>query len=257
MSVSLEWQIFVGFIGLSLLFIPLERFFGLHRQSIFRAGYTSDTFHYIINCLLGKLTDLISLWIGFTLLRNLFPFNGFKFVSEQPFWLQFIEIVIISDFFAYWIHRLFHHVPWLWRFHAVHHSAENMDWLVNVRLHPVDKILGDCAQFIPIFFLGFSETVFFSYTIFLGLQGFLNHSNVRINIGCFRWLIATPEFHHWHHCQDKMAIDSNFAPHTLLFDRLFGTLYLPTDKKPKQYGVLEIVSNTNYWQQLIYPFQRK
>lgn len=256
MSIDLGQQIFIGFFGLALLFVPLEYFFSYHKQPLVRSGLTTDTLYYILGCCIGVVTESFSVAVAALILRANISLLWVNTIQSQPFWLQFIEIIIISDFFAYLIHRTLHQVPWLWQFHQIHHSARPMDWLANVRLHPIDKILGDCVQFIPVLCLGFSENVLFAYIVFLGLHGFLNHSNIRVNIGWLKWLIATPEFHHWHHCTDSQAYDSNFAPHTLIFDRLFGTLYFPKDQHPQDYG-LEKPIPSDYWGQLWYPFRNQ
>lgn len=255
MSIDLGQQIFIGFFGLALLFIPLEFFFAYHRQPILRLGLTTDIIYYVLGCCIGVITDSFSLLIASLILREKISFLWVNLIQSQPLWLQFIEVVIISDFFAYLIHRTLHHVPYLWKLHQIHHSAAPMDWLANVRLHPLDKILGDCVQFIPVLCLGFSEKVMFAYIIFLGLHGFLNHSNIRLNIGVLKYIIATPEFHHWHHSKDKEAYNCNLAPHTLIFDRLFGTLYFPKHKYPQDYGLNKSIPS-DYWSQLFYPFRR-
>jgi sterol desaturase/sphingolipid hydroxylase (fatty acid hydroxylase superfamily) len=175
-------------------------------------------------------------------------------VADQPGWVQFLEILVLADFLAYLYHRAIHKYAWLWRLHTIHHSSQRMDWLANVRLHPVDKILGDCFQFIPIFCLGFSGTPVLAYTIFLGFQGFFNHSNIKVDFGPLRWIIASPEFHHWHHCDDAKAHNKNFAPHLVIFDRLFGTAYFPPDRAmPANYGIPEPVPK-EFWRQMIAPF---
>lgn len=95
-----------------------------------------------------------------------------------------------------------------------------------------------------------------AYTIFLGFQGFLNHSNVRINFGPLRWIIAGPEFHHWHHCNDPDAYNKNFAPHLVVFDLLFGTAYFPPDRStPERYGIPEAVP-AGFWAQITSPLRR-
>ncbi len=256
MSVNLGQQIFIGFFGLALLFVSLERLFPVHRQPTLRLGFATDTLHYVLGCCIGLFTDAVSFAVSAWILRaNLSPIWT-KPIQSQPLWLQFIEIVLISDFFAYWIHRLLHHSPVLWRLHTIHHSARPMDWLSNVRLHPLDKVLGDLAQFIPVLCFGFAQKALFAYIIFLGLHGFLNHSNIRVNIGFLKGIIATPEFHHWHHCTDLRAMNRNFAPHTLIFDRLFGTLFLPKGEQPQDYGLEEAIPNS-YWGQLCHPFRRR
>ena len=131
-----------------------------------------------------------------------------------------------------------------------------MDWLANVRLHPVDKFLGDCFQFIPILCAGFSDLALLVYTIILGFQGFLNHSNIRLNYGPLRWVATSPQFHHWHHCREPEAYNKNFAPHLVVFDLLFGTAYIPPPRvMPEDYGVYEHVP-AGFFAQMLYPFRR-
>jgi sterol desaturase/sphingolipid hydroxylase (fatty acid hydroxylase superfamily) len=255
MSAPVSWEIFFGFIIFALVFAPLERCFPFHRQSAFRPGWTTDVFYYVVGCFVGHLSDTASLGV-LLIIRRLSGLNFEGVAATQPGCLQFFEILIIADFLAYLYHRALHRNAYLWRLHRVHHSSEQMDWLANVRLHPLDKLGGDCFQFVPIFCLGFAEGPLLAYTIFLGFQGFLNHSNIKLNYGPLRWVIASPQFHHWHHCDDPKAYDKNFSPHLVIFDLLFGTIYLPPDASvPDKYGVPDPVPD-GFWRQMIYPLQR-
>jgi sterol desaturase/sphingolipid hydroxylase (fatty acid hydroxylase superfamily) len=148
-----------------------------------------------------------------------------------------------------------HASPWLWRFHRIHHSPQQMDWLVNVRAHPVDKILSDCFQFLPVLCLGFAAMPLLAYTALLGFQGFLNHSNIRVDYGPLRWLIASPQFHHWHHCDRPESYNRNFATHLVVFDLLFRTALIPPSKvMPTTYGVTDKVPE-GFLGQLVHPFR--
>ncbi|HBZ70163.1 MAG TPA: hypothetical protein DEP35_10680 [Deltaproteobacteria bacterium] len=248
----------IGLLMFALVFVPLERLVALRQQPVFRPGWTTDVIYYVAGCFVGKFSDAMSFG-AMLLIRQLGGLDSSSIVATQPAWVQFLELVIVADFLAYLLHRALHQYAWLWRFHRVHHSSRRMDWLANVRLHPVDKILGDCFQFIPIFCLGFASAPLLAYTIVLGFQGFLNHSNTRISFGFLRWIVASPQFHHWHHCDDSEAYpeayNKNFAPHFVIFDRLFGTIYLPRDRSmPERYGAPESVP-AGFWQQMIYPFR--
>jgi len=252
MSAPISLEIFAGFALFALVFAPLERWFPQHGLPLFRRGWAMDVVYYVLGCVVGRLSDAVSL--GAALLIRHSAHVGPGFAARQPGWLQFIEILLVADFLAYWFHRALHTFPILWRLHRVHHTSEAMDWLANVRLHPVDKFLGDCFQFIPLFALGFSDGPMLVYTLVLGFQGFLNHSNIRLNIGPLRWIIATPEFHHWHHCKDPVYYNKNFAPHFVIFDRLFGSIYLsPTCDRPKAYGILETLPD-NLAGHMVSPF---
>jgi sterol desaturase/sphingolipid hydroxylase (fatty acid hydroxylase superfamily) len=255
MSAPVAIEIFAGFFIFALVFAPLERFFPIHKQPALRSGWGTDVLYYAVGCLVGHLSDAASLF-GMLLIRRAIGANVHYAAGLQPVWLQVLEILLMADFLAYWFHRCLHRNEFLWRFHRVHHSSERMDWLANVRLHPIDKVMGDCFQFIPILCVGFSDTALLAYTIFLGFQGFLNHSNVRLNYGPLRWIVTSPQFHHWHHCRDEKAYNKNFAPHLVFFDLLFGTAYIPSSRDmPEDYGVYEDVP-AGFVAQTIYPFRR-
>ena len=160
-----------------------------------------------------------------------------KAVSAQPLVVQFVEILVLTDFVQYWVHRAFHRVPLLWRFHRIHHSADVMDWLAGSRLHLVDVAATRGLTYVPIYVLGFSEPALIAYVAFVSIQATFIHANVRFNFGPLRWVMATPQFHHWHHGADPEAVDKNFAVHLPLLDRVFGTCFLPGDRWPTSYGL--------------------
>ena len=254
MSAPVSLQILVGFALFLCVFVPLERLFPERRQRAFRNGWSTDVAYYVAGCFVGKVSDASSMAI-MMLIRRATGMNLGTTIASQPAWVQFFEILILADFLAYWFHRFLHRNAYLWRLHRVHHSSQAMDRLANVHLHPVDKMMGDCFQFILIFLLGFADTPLLAYTIFLGFQGFLNHSNVRLDCGPLRWIIASPEFHHWHHCINPHAHDRNFSPHLVIFDRLFGTLYFLGDRSmPREYGVPEKIPD-GFWLQLSSPLR--
>lgn len=253
MSAPVSLEIFFGFAMFALVFVTLEHCVPAKLQNSFRPGWATDVMFYIAGCFVGHLSDAVSL--GAMLLIREAVGLGDGLAAGQPYWIQFLEILVLADFLAYVFHRTLHTFGWLWRLHKVHHSSPRMDWLANVRLHPVDKLMGDCFQFIPIFFLGFANAPLMAYTIFLGFQGFLNHSNVRLNYGPLGWIIATPQFHHWHHSNDPVLFNKNFSPHLVIFDRLFGTFYLPDDQSlPEKYGLSEPVPES-FWGQLTFPWR--
>jgi sterol desaturase/sphingolipid hydroxylase (fatty acid hydroxylase superfamily) len=254
MSAPISWEVFFGFLMFAVVFVPLERTFPTRRQPTFRRGWATDVLYYAAGCFVGRLSDATSL-AGMLLIRQATGLNIHGVAASQPLLLQFAEILLLADFLAYWFHRALHQTTILWRLHRVHHTSERMDWLANVRLHPVDKLLGDCFQFIPIFFIGFGDGPLLAYTIFLGFQGFLNHSNIHLGYGRLRWIIASPQFHHWHHSDDPRSYNRNFSPHLVIFDRIFGTIYLPDDGSvPAKYGIPEAAPE-GFWRQMAYPLR--
>jgi len=179
------------------------------------------------------------------------PFRAW--VAAQPAALQFCGILVVSDLSEYWIHRLFHRVPFLWRYHAVHHSCRCMDWLAASRLHLVDVAVTRGLTFVPLFVLGFANGPIFAYLVFVSFHAIFIHANVNFRFGWLSWVIATPRFHHWHHAAQPEAIDKNFAVHLPLIDKVFGTCYLPRTEWPAVYGIEGNPVPESYWQQVIYP----
>lgn len=221
---------------LAAIFVPLERLFAQRPARIWRAQTGVDLGWYFINSLLPAM--ILSLPIALVArLTSGFGFHGW--VQALPLWLKLLLAIIVNDFGAYWAHRWQHRSPFLWRFHAVHHSAEHIDWLVNTRGHPADMVLTRMAGLLPLYVLGLASPGADPLVAWVMIAGtiwaFLIHANVRWRLGPLEWLISTPAFHHWHHtnCEHR---DRNFAALFPMIDRVFGTLHLP-GQFPTIYGI--------------------
>ena len=242
----------------SAVFIPLERLFALRAtQPIFRRQWPVDLTYFFINSMLIEILTI------FTLKPALILFSWARIeslttaVGALPLLVQVPLILLVADFTQYWVHRTFHSVPLLWPFHAIHHSATEMDWLAGSRLHLVDVIVTRGLTYVPIFTLGFSERAVMAYVFLVAAQATFIHSNVRWEFRALRKLIATPAFHHWHHSAEREAVDKNFAVHTPIWDSLFGTYYLP-NRWPIEYGLADGRDVPARWvAQLIYPLRRR
>lgn len=255
---GLDWFL-LNVTAFSLVFVPLELFFPYRReQPIFRDFWKTDLAYFFVSHLFIQIATVLTLkpamlffgWITNTSVR--------EFVGSQHFVLQFAGILLVADLCQYWVHRLFHMVPRLWKFHAVHHSAQMMDWLAGSRLHFVDIAVTRAVSYIPIYLLGFGEAPLFAYLVFVSIHATFIHSNFRIEFGPLRWVLVTPRFHHWHHTSDIKYADKNFAVHLPFLDRLFGTYYLPDKKWPAAYGVTAgNVPPSGFFAQLSYPFRSK
>ena len=184
-------------------------------------------------------------WLG-----TWMPANFRAAVAGQRWWVQAVEVVVLSDFFVYWGHRLQHRVGFLWRFHAIHHSAEHLDWLAAHREHPVDSIYTVGLINLPAFIMGFPLETLTLLIAFRGMWAIYIHSNVRLPIGPFRMLIGAPELHHWHHDRNRAA--GNYANISPLMDVLFGTYRCP-DHEPASFGLHEPMPKS-YIGQLLHPF---
>jgi sterol desaturase/sphingolipid hydroxylase (fatty acid hydroxylase superfamily) len=250
-----DWLNLKSILIACLIFIPLERLLAMHPlQGIFRRGWWNDVIYLFVNGWLIKLGVLIMIAGPIVVSAWLIPPPVRVAVAGQPYWLQIVEVVLVADLGFYFAHRMFHAIPLLWRFHQIHHSIEELDWLAAVRVHPVDQIATKGISLLPVFALGFSEAAIAAFAFLYHWQSILLHSNISISFGPLRWLIASPDFHHWHHSKEVAARDKNFAGQLSLLDVLFGTAHMPHGQVPSQYGIDDPLPST-YVKQLLHPFK--
>jgi lathosterol oxidase len=254
---GLDWFL-LNLLAYSLVFIPLERLFArLPAQGIFRPGWRTDLTYFFVSALLVQVTTVLTLTPAMTLFEWAVWPELQRTVRGWPAVVQFLALLAVADFTQYWVHRAFHRIPTLWRFHAIHHSAEHMDWLAGSRLHLVDVAVTRGLTYVPIYLLGFAEAPLYTYLVIVSAQATFIHANVRFGFGPLRWLIATPQFHHWHHADEVQAIDKNFAVHLPIIDACFGTMYLP-DRWPRGYGLADSPGvPPGYLRQFRWPFTRR
>lgn len=252
--IGMDWFI-LDLLGSALIFIFIEKLFA-HRkdQPVFRAEWQTDFHHFIVNHMI----------VGFVLLAtNLLVHKFFGWaahdgvrgwVQNLPFWAGVLLIILAADLVQYWTHRAYHEVPVLWRLHAVHHSAKSMDWLAGSRQHILELLLTRTLVLGVIFVLGFSKEVIDAYIVIVGFQAVFNHANVSVRLGPLRYIIVTPNFHHWHHSQDQAALDRNYAAHFAFIDHAFGTAVKSDQLWPERYGVLGDYVPNGFFKQLKFPF---
>ncbi len=242
----------LSFLFLALVFIPLEKAFPAWRQKTFRPAWCTNLAffagqYFLWTALVVYLLTRFQGWLG-----GYVP-GGFRaHVAAQPWWLQAAEVIVLSDLLIYWGHRLQHRLDFLWRFHAVHYSAEHLDWLAAHREHPLDTIYTMGLINLPAFLLGFPLQTIAGFLAFRGLWAIYIHSNVRLPIGPVRWLLGAPELHHWHHARTRFA--GNYANISPLMDLLFGTYRCPP-KEPERLGLAEPFPHS-YAGQMLHPLRR-
>ena len=243
-------------IGLSLVFLfalfrPLELAFPAKKgQRFFRPEWFVDLLFFLGQYLLFSGAVLWVLLHFGHWIQGLLPLAFRNAVASQPWWLQAFEVLFLSDMFVYWGHRLQHRVGFLWRFHAIHHSAEHLDWLAAHREHPMDTIYQMSLINLPVFLLGFPVETLAGVVAFRGMWAIYIHSNVRLPIGPLRVLVGAPELHHWHHDRDRDA--GNYANISPIMDKLFGTYVCP-DHEPESFGLHEPIPR-GYFSQMLWPF---
>ncbi|ODT00926.1 MAG: sterol desaturase [Erythrobacter sp. SCN 62-14] len=247
----------VNLLASGFMFAPLERFAPHRReQRLFRQEWREDLFYFLVSSMFVQVLAFLTLAPSQIVNANTSNWEAFRAaVASLPWVVQFLIVLVASDFLQYWYHRLFHQVPFLWGFHAIHHSARSMDWLAGSRMHLVEVILLRAVTSLPLFTLGFSASVMQAYLGFIYVWSSLLHANVGGNFNQLGAWVATPRFHHWHHGLEREAFDVNFAIHFPWIDRLFGTYHLPKDRWPENYGIPEDVPH-GYGGQFLYPWRR-
>lgn len=152
--------------------------------------------------------------------------------GDWPLALQLALALVIGELGQYWVHRLQHEVPWLWRFHALHHSAPRLYWLNAARFHPFDILINNFAAIVPLVALGAGEPVLVLWVLFAAIHGIFQHCNVPVRIGPLNWIFSMAELHRWHHSRLVVESNRNYGQNLILWDVLFGTRFLPADREP-------------------------
>jgi sterol desaturase/sphingolipid hydroxylase (fatty acid hydroxylase superfamily) len=177
-------------------------------------------------------------------------------LGRLPLWAQAAVYLVLSDFLMYWIHRIFHGKR-MWRYHAVHHSAEEVDWTTAYRFHPINLWLDPYLVDAAMLFLGIPVVAIALLAPFNSASSAYVHANLNWTLGPLKYVFASPVFHRWHHTTPAQGGDKNFGSTFALWDVLFGTFYMPEGKLPANYGVSEADFPKTFAGQLIYPFRRQ
>lgn len=247
----------VFLISAALVFVPLERLLPRIKQKGWkRDNLTLDMTYMLVGSAITMLLSVVFITVAVTLLKPLVPEAAQAFVRSQGVVTQTLLLIIFGDLWYYGVHRLAHTWPFLWKFHAVHHSIEDMDWIAAHRTHPVDTALTNSGAFLIALLFDFGALAVLIFSVQFSWHSLLKHSNVAISWGPLRWLYLTPTYHHWHHANVAEAYDKNFAGQLPVWDLLFGTAIMKQDEGPDRYGVDDPVPKT-FLGSLAYPFQRQ
>jgi len=254
-SLGLDWLLLDILIS-TIIFIPIELFLPKREdQSKFHPEWRTDLIYFVISHLLIQVTGVLVQLPAALAFKNI-GLEGFQSAIQSIHFIpQLFLALLVSDLFQYTGHYIFHKVPYLWRFHSVHHSTQHLDWLAGSRTHFVDLIAVRAISFIPIYVCGFSYSVFATYIVIVSFQAVLAHSNTRINFGWFKYIFVTPQFHHWHHSDNPDAYDKNFAIHFPFIDMLFGTYYPMGKEWPESTGLGDVVFPKGFLKQFAHPFK--
>jgi sterol desaturase/sphingolipid hydroxylase (fatty acid hydroxylase superfamily) len=233
----------VWLILLAAIFVPLERLAAVHRQPTLRKGLLADLGYYFMSGFIPVVILAFPLAAIAATARQLLPEGYYIWVIGLPIWLQILAALIVGEFGFYWGHRIMHQVPGLWKFHATHHDPVRMDWLINTRAHPIDIIFTRMAGLSLVAIAGLgapgagSGSLVPVVVLLIGtFWAFFIHSNLKVSLGWFEHIFSSPRFHHWHHSRDDHP-NHNFAAMLPIYDRIFGTQYLPRKQWPPSYGI--------------------
>ncbi len=246
-----------GLVILILLFVlvtPFEKIFPRHKgQKIRRPHLGTDMGYALVSPLLGVVAGFIVLIIAILSLAWVPGLLIRPYVSNIPEnWMPFVGFILF-DFTVYWTHRFYHEIPILWRFHAIHHSTKHLDWASGFRAHPFDGTILAPA-FIFLIAAGFSPELTGVLAVAQIILGLFLHANVRWRLPLLHKVLITPEFHHWHHTNERDAIWTNYSTFLPIWDIIFGTYYMPRGRRPMEYGVTEEIPD-GIILQLKHPFR--
>jgi sterol desaturase/sphingolipid hydroxylase (fatty acid hydroxylase superfamily) len=243
---------------LAVVFLPLERLAALHRRKIICKSLPSDIGFYFISGLIPALllTPLLTL-VAFGA-HAVIPYSVHATIAGWPVWGRAMAALVVGEIGFYWGHRWAHEIPFLWRFHSVHHNPTQVYFLISARAHPIDNVFIRLCGLIPVYALGVATPltpaggmVSALLVMAVTMWGFLIHANVRWRFGPLERVIALPAFHHWHHTLAEPR-DRNYASMLPCMDWIFGTYYLPRNRWPSAYGIRTKLP-ASLVEQLVYP----
>src|SRR3984885_1522096 len=254
-AIGLDWFL-LDMLLMTLIFSPIEVLWPAYpKQSVFRNGWLTDIVYFLSTHLPIQITTFLIL-LPATQLSSVLNIPALaNAVGHLPWLVQFFLAVLVADLAEYFIHRAFHKVPLMWRFHAIHHSSNSLDWIAGSRSHIVDDIAVRGFILIPMMCV-FSHNMLVAYLFFVNIHATWAHCNFGPTIKWLEPFLIQPRYPHWHHTSQPEAIDKNFAIHFPWIDKIFGTHYLPADKWPDNYGLHNEKIPAGFWGQPFYPLTR-
>lgn len=174
--------------------------------------------------------------------------------DDWPLLAQLVLMAVIAEFGSYWYHYLAHKTPWMWRFHAVHHSAPRLYFLNAPRFHPIDRVISNIPEMLPFIILGTNAETIALFYCYNAIVGLLQHCNIDLRLGVLNYVFSLSELHRWHHSKRIEESDTNFGSNLIIWDLVFGTYFHPRDRHVDAIGLLNPAYPTHYLGQLTAPF---
>ena len=257
---------FYWLIAISLFFWSLELLFPWRdKQGAFRKDFWLDTFYMFFNFFLFSL-------VGFAAVSNVasIAFNELIFklfgwqnlvalqVAQLPVIVQLLILFVVKDLIQWNIHRLLHRVDWMWQFHKVHHSVEEMGFAAHLRFHWMENVIYRTLEYIPLSMIGFGIQDFLFVHLFTLAWGHFNHANIKVPLGWFKYIFNNPQMHIWHHAKHiPSRYGVNFGLTLSLWDYLFKTNYIPKEGRDEPLGFNNLKQfPKTFLRQILYPFKK-
>ncbi len=146
--------------------------------------------------------------------------------------VQVFLLLTIKDFFRYWYHRWMHESPFMWRWHAVHHSSERLYWFNGTRSHPLEGLVSSIIWGIPLAFIQAPVEIVFVTGLVGRTIGRFQHTNMDLILGPFDYIFSSPKNHRYHHSKKIEEGNSNYGGDVIIWDHLFGTFHMPKGEQP-------------------------
>ena len=254
-AIGLDWFLLDGLL-MTLIFSPIEVVWPAYpKQSVFRPEWLLDVGYFLSTHLPIQVTSFLILLPATQLSHVLSNDRAQAAMAHLPWLVQFLLAVLVADLAEYAIHRAFHSVPFMWRFHAIHHSSKALDWLAGSRAHLVEDVVVRGFMLVPMMFV-FSQGIIMAYLLFVTIHATWAHCNFGPTLEWLEPYLVLPRFHHWHHTSQRESIDKNYAIHFPWIDKIFGTYYFPDEGWPETYGLDNEKLPAGFWAQAFYPFTR-
>ena len=263
------WQnYFWALILVSLFFFAWEVFRPWRKeQPRFRKDFWMDAFYMffnfflfsllIFNALSNVVVNLFSDFLGVFGLENTVALH----IEAWPKLAQLLLLFVVRDFVQWWTHRLLHAVPFLWEFHKVHHSVEQMGFAAHLRYHWMETLVYRTIEYLPLAMIGFGIDDFFFVHMFTLAVGHWNHANIKVNLGPLKYIFNHPNMHMWHHAHDlpeERRMGVNFGLTLSIWDYLFKTAYIPYSGKDIKLGFPGVKSfPKRFWGQISHGFGKR
>ncbi len=253
-------SLFMDLVFLAIVFTLLELVRPIQKDITFDQEKRTELAIFILTKLLVQPFFITLHVYGSALaLKTWLPYQAFDDeIRSLPLFLQIVFGLLILDAATYIRHRFMH--EYLWKVHAIHHSAVHINWLTSLRLHPIEIGIAIFFDMTVLYLLGFSGDGMVYAATAMALMNVIAHANINLEWpGFLRYCFGSPNFHRWHHAkQEKKAYDKNYCVVFPFIDIALGTFYYPEKKLPKSYGIYqrkgELPLDSSFVHQMTYPF---